>query len=218
MKKVENIYQTDLFDPDKLAKHQSSLNDPIVRSSFTVNRQKLLDALRRQWAHYRYSRDSKYFIKIELIVREDGVVFKTRRAEDQLNCEPVGFCKAQLYYQDLLDAIKGSLKRDVPIVIFERSITVNGVRLTAHTFDYDPASDVVRNTPSLAQVTSEIYDPYAPDRDKNFITKDGSKGFMYTQIFSDAEMIHHYMKKYGAQYNEVYSFVTSFLIPNPKRI
>jgi hypothetical protein len=214
MKRYENLYQTDLFDTEKLFRDISAKNDTPVISSFQLSRAELKEALLGLWAHHKYSGNNKYFIKFELITRNDQVVFKTKNAERYVSSKPVGFCKATFHYQDMLMAMGTSRKKDVSFIVQERVLIVNGVRISAEVSAYDPSNDIARNTPTLEQLseTSVTVDPYAPDVDKYRFTKDGKRGFMRSQIFSDAQMAEHYLKKYGIGFFEIQDFIDSFLM------
>ena len=221
MKKVENIYQTDLFDPDKLFGKGAATSDANVRSSFTLSRPKLMEALHLLSVNVKQTRKNKYFVSIELVIRENGILLKNDWTEIVVPCEPVGFCRAEVYYQDLLDAVKRSLKRDVPFIVFDHSISVNGVLLSAKTHNYDPMKDVSRNAPTLEKVTAaaQQFTPYAPDDSKAFFSKDGTKGFSRNHIHTDTQMVLHYMEKYGVDYTDVYDFILSFLsTQKPKKL
>ena len=214
MKRYDNLYQTDLFDSEKLFRHISTLNNSPAISSFELSRAELKEALLGLWAYHKYSGNNKYFIKFELITRNDHVVFKTKNAERYVSSEPVGFCKAIFHYQDLLTAIGTSRKKEVSFIIQDRVMIVNGVRISAEVSAYDPSKDIARNSPTLEQLSesSVTIDPYAPEKNKYRFTKDGQKGFYRSQIFSDAQMVEHYLKKYGIGFFEIQDFIDSFLV------
>lgn len=210
----ENVYQTDLFDPEKLDRYRIGLSNAQVVSSFTLPRKELLEALKALWVNYKYYRSDKYFVKVELITRMDHVIIKTKFHERYIQTEPIGFCKAELFYQDLMDAVRSSKKREVPFIVFDRDLTTNGVRLSAAIKEYDPEKDVVRNTPNLEELSdqAEQIDPYAPSPSKNYFTLDGTKGFTRSQFFRDTEMAHHFIQKYGITLYELELFVKTFLL------
>lgn len=214
MKRCENLFQTDLFDSEKIFRQMSAENNTLAISSFELSRAQLKEALLGLWSFHKYSGNNKYFIKFELITRNDHVVFKTKSAERYINSEPVGFCKATFYYQDLLNAIGASRKREVSFIVLDRVVIVNGVRISAEVSSYDPSNDNSRNTPSLNQLSESTVatDPYAPEKYKDRFTKDGQKGFLRSQIFSDTQMVEHYLKKYGIGFFEIQDFIDSFLV------
>lgn len=214
MKRYENLYQTDLFDAEKIFRQMSAENNTPAVSSFELSRAELKEALLGLWAYHKYSGNNKYFIKFELITRNDHVVFKTKNAERYVSSEPVGFCKVIFHYQDLLTAIGTSRKKEVSFIVQDRVVIVNGVRISAEVSTYDPSKDIARNTPTLEQLSesSVAIDPYAPEKNKDRFTKDGQKGFMRSQIFSDAQMVEHYLKKYGISFFEIQDFIDSFLV------
>lgn len=202
--------QLNLFEQDV----KVSVYDTPVLSSFVVKKGVMLDVLRALWAYYKYRGKSKYFVHFELIVRPGRVIFSNYSSERYLQCAPYGFVKATFYYQDLLDAVRASKKQELLITVQDRIIAVNGFRLKAEVSDYDPSLDVARNTPTLEELSDKAVsvDPYAPDRKKNYFTKDGAKGFGFQQILKDTEMTEHYLKKYGISYWEIKSFIQSFLV------
>ena len=214
MKRYDNLYQTDLFDSEKLFRQMSAQNNTPAISSFELSRAELKEALLGLWAYHKYSGNNKYFIKFELITRNDHVVFKTKNAERYVSSEPVGFCKVIFHYQDLLTAIGTSRKKEVSFIVQDRVVIVNGVRISAEVSTYDPSKDIARNTPTLEQLSesSVAIDPYTPEMNKDSFTKDGQKGFMRSQIFSDAQMVEHYLKKYGIGFFEIQDFIDSFLV------
>ena len=188
-------------------------NTPAI-SSFELSRAELKEALLGLWAYHKYSGNNKYFIKFELITRNNYVIFKTKNAERYVSSEPVGFCKAIFHYQDLLTAIGTSRKKEVSFIVQDRVMIVNGVRISAEVSAYDPSKDIARNTPTLEQLSESsvtIY-PYEPENNKDRFTKDGQKGFYRSQIFSDAQMVEHYLKKYGIGFFEIQDFIDSFLV------
>ncbi len=214
MKRYENLYQTDLFDAEKIFRQMSAENNTPAISSFELSRAELKEALLGLWAYHKYSGNNKYFVKFELITRNNHVIFKTKNAERYVSSEPVGFCKAIFHYQDLLTAIGTSRKKEVSFIVQDRVMIVNGVRISAEVSVYDPSKDIARNTPTLEQLSesSVTIDPYEPEKNKDRFTKDGQKGFYRSQIFSDAQMVEHYLKKYGIGFFEIQDFIDSFLV------
>jgi hypothetical protein len=203
-------YQTNLFEqePKVLA-----YNSPVL-STFVVKKRELIDVLNALWAYFKFKGKNKHFVRFEITVREDHVVFSNGSSERYIVCSPTGFVKATFYYQELLDALRMAKKQELTFAIQNGIVALNGVRISADVENYDPSMDITRNTPTLEEVAQKIVpvDPYAPEKNKYRFTKDGKKGFTLSQIFSDAQMVEHYLKKYGIGFFEIQDYINSFLV------
>jgi hypothetical protein len=181
----------------------------VVVSSFTCGKVNLIKALRNLKRTHRISSRDMFYTKIELFSIEGKVVLRFYENEQVLISEPVGFCRAEFYLKDALEALLADRSKEVIVNVTHKTIGFNEVTLAADVKKLDTKDKEIPLS-ILKEKVKEV-DPYAPDKDKFFFTRDMTRGFHYQDVCQDIEAVKAVLSKYKIKPEEINKFVYLFL-------
>lgn len=181
-----------------------------VAASFKVNRRELMYGLKMIKRPVKIARMDVYSLKFELFVMEDEIILRLYENQYHIPVETSGTCSTELYYHDVMEALKSYSDRDIEIAIRAKTITINKILLNSSTQSLTKRK---KELPiSVLKNLSKTIDNYTPDPDKEIFTPDKEKGFYYRTVDEDVNRVKAILQKYDIPKEDILKFVNSYLI------
>lgn len=181
-----------------------------VSASFTVNRRELMYGLKMIKRPVKIARMDVFSLKFELFVMEDEIILRLYENQYHIPVETSGTCSTELYYHDVMEALKSYKDQDIEIAIRAKTISINKILLTSSTQSLSKRKTELPI--SVLKNLSKTVDNFTPDPDKNLFTLDKQKGFYFATVDEDVNRVKATLQKYNIPTEEIWKFVNSYLI------
>lgn len=182
---------------------------PVI-ASFTVNRHELMHGLKMIKRPVKIARMDVFSLKFELFVMENEIILRLYENQYHIPVETSGTCSTELFYHDVMEALKSYTDQDIEIAIRAKTISINKILLNSST---QSLSKRKKELPiSVLKNLSKTVDNYTPDPDKDLFTLDKQKGFYFATVDEDVSRVKAILQKYDIPKEDILKFVCSYLI------
>lgn len=151
----------------------------------------------------------RYYKKCDIYTLRDRVILKIPGQEIYLKCEPVGFCKASLYFSELYDAVKDHKDEVSTFEIGNKDTRLNNRMLTSNAAETNPDDKLVMQQLDLGTINTEVYDSvsFLNHHDRIFLQKNGWELEHINNLVKDAEKAAVLLSKYEVSSYELIELV-----------
>jgi hypothetical protein len=177
--------------------------------SFLFPKKDFLIALKQLKNPVTVRRNDVFFMRCELIVLTDKVVFKLPGNEIYLEIPTIGLGKTSFYFKDFQMAVQKAEDKIITIAIDRKTIKINKITLSATT-EILNKKEANHQLEMPMESLNEVPDYWYASQErkkKEYQRVDGEREFSMYEVDKDVDFVYTRLLKYGFEKSEIQDFI-----------
>jgi hypothetical protein len=177
--------------------------------SFLFPKKDFLIALKQLKSPVSVRRNDVFFMRCELIVLADKVVFKLPGNEIYLEIPTIGLGTTSFYFKDFQMAVEKADDKIITIAIDRKTIKINKITLSATT-EILNKKEVRQQLEMPMESLNEVPDYWFANKErknKEYQRIDGEREFSMFEVNKDVDFVYTRLLKYGFEKSDIQDFI-----------
>jgi hypothetical protein len=175
--------------------------------SFFFPKKDLLIALKQLKNPVTVRRNDVFYMRCELIVLTDKVVFKLPGSEIYLEIPTIGMGTTSFYFKDFHLAVQKAEDKIITIAIDRKTIKINKITLSATT-QFLNKKEATQQLEMPMEFLNKVPDySFADKKHKEFQLIDGGREFSMNEVNKDVDFVSTRLLKYGYDKSDIQDFI-----------